>query len=377
MKLIYIANLRLPTEKAYGIQIAKMCEAFALKGANLTLIWPYRKNKVEEDFFDYYSIKRNYKIKVFWAPDIYFTDKYELLNIIIMIIKNFFSALTLAFYALFKKSDIIFSRDELIVLFLSVFKKKIIYEPHRFSKRRKFFYWIFKIRKVKIAAITYRFKDDFMKIGFKPEDVLVAPDGVNINEFAIDISKETAREKTNLPLDKKIVMYAGHLFEWKGANVLAKAAELINDALFVFVGGTERDVHNFRVQYGDKENIKIVGFKLHNEIPVYLKAADVLILPNSAKEEISRHYTSPLKMFEYMASQRPIVASDLPSLREVLNGANAVLVEPDDPEKLAAGIRKILNDSNLGNRISDKAFSDVQDYTWEKRAEEILNFTKR
>ena len=59
-KLIYIANLRLPTEKAYGIQIAKMCEAFGALGLDVELVTPYRISKIKDNLFDYYSIKKNF-----------------------------------------------------------------------------------------------------------------------------------------------------------------------------------------------------------------------------------------------------------------------------------------------------------------------------
>lgn len=121
----------------------------------------------------------------------------------------------------------------------------------------------------------------------------------------------------------------------------------------------------------------MVGHRPHQEIPYWLKAADVLVLPNSAKEKISRFYTSPLKLFEYMASGTPIVASDLPSIREVLNEKNAVLVKPDSPEFLTAGIMKVLENPYLSDKISKQAFQDVQNYTWEKRAEKILRFIKK
>ena len=115
----------------------------------------------------------------------------------------------------------------------------------------------------------------------------------------------------------------------------------------------------------------MVGHRPHGEIPYWLKAADVLVLPNSGKEDISKYWTSPLKMFEYMASGRPIVASDLPSIREVLNGENAILVEPDNPEKLAGGIKAILQNNQLSDRISIKAVLDVQEYSWTKRVQKI------
>lgn len=75
-----------------------------------------------------------------------------------------------------------------------------------------------------------------------------------------------------------------------------------------------------------------------------------------------------------MASKRPIIASDLPTIREVLNENNAVLVEPDNPKLLVQGVKKVLQDSKLSDKISKQAFQDVQQHTWQKRAENILEF---
>jgi len=115
-----------------------------------------------------------------------------------------------------------------------------------------------------------------------------------------------------------------------------------------------------------------VGWVNNRVIPKYLKSADVLVLPNSAKSTISLLYTSPMKLFEYMASCRPIIASDLPALREILNSKNSFLVAPDNARSLADGIRKILGDNDLAETISDQAAHDVLQYTWQKRASFIL-----
>jgi len=120
-----------------------------------------------------------------------------------------------------------------------------------------------------------------------------------------------------------------------------------------------------------------VGYVQPPIVPDYLFAADALLLPNSAKAKIASHYTSPLKLFEYMASRRPIVASDLPALREVLrDGENAVLVEPDDPKALAERIKTVLDDSGLAKRISEQAYSEVSQYSWEERARRIVRFVR-
>ena len=146
--------------------------------------------------------------------------------------------------------------------------------------------------------------------------------------------------------------------------------------LFVFVGGTDEDIKNFQssILSFQLKNIVIAGQKPHSEIPLWQKSADVLVRPNTAKEKISKYYTSPMKLFEYMASGRPIVASDLPSTREILNEANSVLVEPDNPKALAEGIKKVLQNGDWGDSLAKRALVDVQDYTWEKRAKKILDY---
>ena len=92
----------------------------------------------------------------------------------------------------------------------------------------------------------------------------------------------------------------------------------------------------------------------------------MLVLPNPASA-ISSRFTSPLKLFEYMAAGRPIVASDLPALREVLTpDADAVLVAPGNAGALAAGIRRVVTDpiarrpARRGRRCSRSV-----DFTWE------------
>ena len=402
-KILYIANLRLPTEKAYGIQIAKMCEAFASlkfkvsaeggsapggeseklkvgnqdskleKNIDLELVVPYRKNHIKDDLFTYYSIKKNFKLKRIWISDLSFSGSS---NKATVFVKNVISAIMLAIYALRHKPDIIYSRDELPLYFLSFFRGNLVFEAHRFSLKRKFFYNRFKNKGLKLVVISSSLGDMFVKFGFRSTNILVAHDGVDMADFDIPISKEDARKKTGLSNNNRIVMYTGHLFQWKGGDILAGVAKLIPDATFVFIGGMEYDLRNFRQEFGNLSNVRILGHKPHKNIPAFLKAADVLVLPNSAEDKISS-FTSPIKLFEYMASGRPIVASGLPSISEILNNSNSLLVRPDNVEELAEGIRHILAMPDGGAALTQKASADVKNYTWSKRAESILAFIKQ
>lgn len=378
-KLVYLSNLRLPTEKAYGIQIVKMCEAFA-SHFEVKLIYPSRRNPIRNNIFEYYSVKKIFEVKKLFALDFYFPGS---LNKAAVTIKSFISGVIIVFRVLFLKVDVIYSRDELILFILSFFRKNIFFEAHRFSLKRKLFYLRFKNKKIKIIAISQAIKNDLVKIGYEPDQILVAHDGVDLSFFDINISKEDARIKLKLPVDSKIIMYTGHLFEWKGANTLLQVARYFQFSVsnfqkkegifFVFVGGMEYDVKKFKEKAQGLNNVLILGHKPYNEIPLFLKAADVLVLPNSAKDKISS-YTSPLKLFEYMASGRPIVASSLRPIREILNENNAILVDPDSPENLIEGIVKMVDDNVLSEKLARQSFYDVQSYTWANRTLKILDF---
>jgi glycosyltransferase involved in cell wall biosynthesis len=379
MKLIYIVNARIPTEKAHGIQIMQMCAAFSSHNVEVELILPKRFNPIKEDPFEYYGIERNFKIKKLPCLDLIILDKY--IGHLGLWIEAISFSISAFFYLLFtsnlkhQTSNLIYTRDKFF-LPLVLFKKNLIFEAHAFPNNY-FLYSPF-LKKLKgIIVITQKLKDLFVKKGIAENKILVAPDAVDLEKFDIKETQVECRKKLNLPLDKKIVLYTGHLYGWKGATVLLKAARNfqfpISNFQFIFVGGTEKDIKDFRQKAQNLNNVMIVGHRPHSEIPYWLKAADVLVLPNSGKEEISKHWTSPIKMFEYMASKRPIVASDLPSIREILNEGNAILVKPDDPEDLARGIKMALENKNLAEKISARAYQEVQNYTWENRAKKILN----
>ncbi|MCD6283897.1 glycosyltransferase family 4 protein [bacterium] len=385
-KIIYIANARMPTEKAHGIQIMKMCEAFSQQGIKTELVVPWRFNKIKENSFDYYQIKRIFKIKKLPSLDLIPLG----LPKIGFWIQGFSFALSVFFYLLFKKTDIIYSRDPFSLLLLSFLNKNLVYEAHTFPSH--FFWYKYFFKKIKgLITITEKLKEEFIRYGMSSEKILVAPDGVDLTEFQVSESKEGCRRKLNLPINKKIVLYTGHLYQWKGAQILAKAVKFLGeDILVIFVGGTKNDISRFKVENCKFKNILVIGQKPHSEIPFWLKAADILVLPNSGTEKISKYWTSPLKLFEYMASQKPIVASDLPSIREILYPpliptfkeggnnrggiGNAILVEPDNPKALAEGIEFVLKNPDLSAKISEQAYKDVKKYTWKKRAEKILNF---
>ena len=117
-------------------------------------------------------------------------------------------------------------------------------------------------------------------------------------------------------------------------------------------------------------------FSPAGKVPAYLSAADMLVLPNTPVGAESINYTSPIKLFEYMASGRPIVAADLPSIREVLSPETAILFAAGDTDALARGIAHVLRAPDEARQLSERARKEADAYSWSARAQLLLNIVR-
>jgi len=374
MELIYIANFRIPTERAHGLQVVKTCEELAKRGVIVQLVLPERDNKIKGDLFNFYGLERNFQVVKLASPDFFKYEKY--LGRLAFYLREVSFLIKLLFIK-FDKDAMVYTRNPEIAWQFSWRGFKTVYEAHNWPERKGRFLKLFLKKVRKIICNSAGTERELKKRGFA--STLVVPNGVDLKKNIFEGSKKEWREKLNLPIDKKIIMYVGHLYYWKGVDSVVEAASIMKqdkDLQFFLVGGTEGDVKKYErlIEQKKLSNILFCGYKSPEMIPGFLKCADILMLPNSANKKESIFYTSPIKMFEYMASGRPIVASDLPSIREVLNESNCVFAQADNPESLAGGVRKILADSALASQISRQALEDVKKYTWENRAVNILNF---
>ena len=172
----------------------------------------------------------------------------------------------------------------------------------------------------------------------------VEHDAVDEHSAAALPDRSEARQEAGLDPERPVVLYAGGLLRWKGVDVLVDAARdpRLAGTLVLVVGGMDRDVAALRACVAGARNVRIDGFRPAGDIPLYLAAADVGVVPNRAAPRISSHYTSPLKVFEALASGLPLVVSDLPSLRDVLDDETATFVEAEDAAALAGGVATLL-----------------------------------
>ena len=162
------------------------------------------------------------------------------------------------------------------------------------------------------------------------------------------------------------------------------AAVQMPEIEFLIVGGRERDNALWREMARQEgvANFRMEGFVAQREVLAYLLASDVLVMLYSSGVTIrdgteAGEFTSPLKLFEDMAAGKPIVATGIPSVLEILRpGENSVVTPPDDEEEFIRALGLVLRDSELCVRISERACSDAAGYTWEKRVEKIIEMVE-
>jgi len=361
MKILYIAVARIPTEKAHGLQIMKTCEALADLGASVQLLVPRRPNALKDDPFAYYKVRKNFSIRYIFSFGAPLGERLDFL------FRYFSFAFAAACSSLVRESDVLYGRDEIALAVIALLRgRRVVWESHQGNWNMAARFIAHRIQL--LVVISQGLKDFYVSKGIPAERIVVAHDAVDIEEFSVHADEKTVRARLGLPTDKKIAMYIGKLDEWKGAGTFARTASLLPEVCVALIGGAPDVVARMKAQYGDA---LYLGFRPYRELPDNQAAADVLVLPNSGATEISARFTSPLKLFTYMMSGKPIVASDLPSIREVLDETNAYLVKPDDEAALAAGIRKALADPNASVRAK-AAREKVESYSWKGRAEIIL-----
>lgn len=374
MKLLYIANIRLPTEKAHGIQIMKMCEAFALRGVKVKLVVPRRQNNISEDPFVYYDTMKVFSIVRIPTIDLGPTSFGFRLQTVVFSVFSFLYTLSHFNYK-------IYSRDDLTLYFLSfIVPNKLYWEVHT-NRYNRVISRLMDSCQV-IFSVSAGLRDFFISKGVDSEKILVAHDGVDVSKFVTTYeSKEDIRFKLSLPQDRAVIAYVGKyktMSKDKGIDSLIHTFPRIlkknPEAFLLLVGINQNELNNVQAIF-HKMSIKQEDYKIVLHVPqstaiLYMRASDIMIM-NYPNIEHYALYMSPLKMFEYMASGNIIVAPRLPSILEVLNDTNAILVESDSQNSFSDGVFFALNNIKSVKERALKALSDVRAYSWESRAESI------
>jgi glycosyltransferase involved in cell wall biosynthesis len=391
-RLLYIANIRLPTEKAHGLQIVQNCEAFTDSGADVTL-WTARRTNTAElrgvgDIWAFYGVRRNFELRRIPCFDLLplVPGRTDTLARLIFYLQEGTFLLVMLLRVLFARADVYYSRDALVILALSFFKPryKLAYEAHRLSTGRGG-RWLQRqtVRRVgTIISVTAQLSQELAKLmpSGSPQKFLVAHDGIRADRFASVLGRDEARGIVGWPQDAFVVGYVGRLHTMamdKGVGTLVEALHGVDSATLALVGGPDDMAEALRARWLelglDGRYFLNAGQVAAEKVPLYLSAMDVCVMPMPWTEHFA-FYASPMKLFEYMASRRPIVASDLPSTAEVVaNEESALLYPVGDVTALGAAIARLRDDPALRERLAANAYEEVMaHYTWAARAQRIL-----
>jgi glycosyltransferase involved in cell wall biosynthesis len=394
MRVLYLADIRFPLERANGIQSMETCHALATRGHEVTLVVRPDSHTPARDPFVFYGLPRIPQLRIEIAP---LTGPPTARRV-------GYLTFTIGRAAGRGRQDLIFTRDlglaSLLLRLPAALRAPVVYEAHTIAAdaaaalpdlltgapaapaskldrltRRDARVWRAADGYV---TITAGLRNELARRFGSRSHIEVIPDGVRPPSplRGFDETGRADDEQARPGAADFTIGYAGHLYPWKGVELVLEAVAALPDTRALIVGGHDKEpdlarVKAFAAQLDCASRVTFTGLIPPGEVAARLRECDVLTLPNPASA-ISSAFTSPLKLFEYMASGRPIVASDLPAIREVLrHEENALLVQPGNPQALVAGIARIKDDAALGRRLAAQARLDVREFTWARRAERL------
>lgn len=375
MKILYIHSTQIDSAKANLIQVISMCNAFEYNNVAVELALPEPKETIS-DVLGFLRSKFGLEIKF----KVIFYKKYSNNRII----EKYFGIKSVEKIIAASDADYIFTRVPKFIAPVLKYNRKLIFESHNSILHNKYAsidrYWKRNIlKKIKndnfklFISISQNLTDFWTGIGVPKQKQLSLHDGFAKDLFSQIKDKQTSRAEVNISAEEKVAMYIGSLYPDREIENILRAAKATPDLKYYIIGGPEEYENLYRDMAKDMElgNVEFLGRIPHNNVPVYLSAADYLLGLWSRKVP-TINYCSPLKIFEYMASGNVVVAHDFPTIREVLtDGKTALFVNPDDKDHLGEVLTKALNEdhSTLGKNSQELVYKE---YTWEKRAELII-----
>ena len=368
-ELLYLSASVIPSASANSVHVMKMCDAFQRAGVRTTLL--SRTGNMGSTGAE----------KQFYGTTTDFTLKsYPTINV------RGISFLTSLLYsrdlvATSNERTIYYGRDIPSLLLCTILGKKIVYESHGLPEKKV-------LKLMESALLKSR---NILGVVYISQALKALYDE-SIKDSVRDLVLHDSADlppnwEDKIPLDGDEVfkaVYVGALFSGRGLDLIFSLAARLPDVGFHLFGGSKEDLDREKSIAKKKQlkNVYFYGYIYPRDTYKCRNSGDVLLMPykksvmtiNNASE--TSRYMSPLKLFEYMASKKPIISSDHDVLQEVLtDNKNALLCDPDNIDAWEGAIIKMKNSDSLCQRLAKQAFSDFEtQYTWDKRAASILSF---
>jgi glycosyltransferase involved in cell wall biosynthesis len=375
--IAYITHYaHIPSRDADAICVMNTCHALAKQGLSLTLIIPAWQGDTlddiapgKESIWKFYNITENFLIKRIKGRFLYklgFIGRY---------IYKLYAILIAA-----REHEIIYVRhvENALMSSLLGYQTVLAYHDTSFLANNQMFKLLLKLDrllqlKLRFISVTHNGKKLLESWGIRADRILVAPNGVDFSHYQ---SNKKSREELKLPENKIIVGFSGSLFPGRGIEEIIDSAIWHPELHFIVLGGSLQDIKRCKkyAHQKDVNNVHFLGFVSHDQVPLYLLATDILIMPYTSQTPTHKDM-SPMKMFDYMASGKPIIATNFPVIQEILHHQrNSLLVKPDSGDAIAEAIQWCLDNPESAAQLGLQAQKDSKEYTWKKRAEKITSW---
>ncbi len=411
MRIVYIADSIVPSKAANSVHVMKMSAALAALGHEVTLVvrrLPQREIVIDGSPFEFYGVPSTFNLEKLNPWPIFAT-------------KATF-AVQAAGWARRRGADLVFSRSLAASAFSAALGIPVIYESHTPESKgnsRRLYEWLLRSPQLRThVVITEALKAHYVEErGVPASKIFVAPDGADPvrghetvdgiesehqanrgdgaqgpthseHEQPAEVATSFVAERgpfdgNSAPGERRLrIGYVGHLYDGRGIDLILELARRLPEVDFHLVGGTEEDVARWSPEAKAAGNVRLHGFLPPARLDAYRQSFDILLAPYARSVAVAGgggldtvKWMSPLKLFEYMAAGKAIVVSDLPAIEEVAeDGENAVLALPGDPDDWESKLRELIEDPGRRERLGASALElFLSRYTWEKRAERILN----
>ena len=381
LRLAYLFDQRLPCTATDTEQVLNTIAALSRAGVDVTLVLPrdwLRADADVEALKHYYMVEGPFKI-----------ERLRSLSPSPRTLLKPIHALRAALFALTRswgrsRFDVLYTRNAPALVASLLMRQPVMYETYRpwpvqVPLLRPLFKWAMSHARFLGASFHSDYaRSTYEALGVNPQRLEVIHNGFDPERFAHDPGKRVAREVCGLEeVQGPLITYTGRVNLNKGLGVVLDLAERHPELTFAIVGSEGEGEVERRAE--GLSNVIIKPWITYDQLPAYLFASDVLIIPPSQGPLAKVGNTVlPMKLFQYLAAGRPIFAPQAPDTAELLtHGESAYLVPPDDLEAASRGLLELSSSTELQATLSQGALDRAQRLTWDARAQRIISFIER
>lgn len=371
MRIVAITNSRIPSTTANSIQAVKVCDALVQIGHEIRMIAPAESAPAPWDRLSgHYGVKHPFEIA--WLPSRRGLKRFDFIWYAQASARRF-------------QPDLIYTWLPQSATLAAWAGFPVVLEMHADVVGRLGPWWLRRFwmmptpkRLLVTTSALQRALERSTRMRFPGSSVQIAPNGVDLERYENLPEPPEARARLGLR-EGMTAGFTGHFYPGRGIGLLFELARALPEFRFLWVGGTPEAVAEWRVKLNAVrcDNVTLTGFVDNSSLPMYQAAADMLLMPYSRAISASSgqnigEVINPMKMFEYMAAARAIVTTDLPVIREVLDGNRAYFCPPDDLVAWMSALQELGRDRERRERLAANARREVEKYTWIARAQNAV-----